>query len=248
MGNAWGNYRSRTVVRGDTRRETALERERRYLKLKVPNSLDYNIAIVDGVEQRLAIIDSDNYDQKTICSMPGEDIRCGARVDWAGQHWLVITKDAKTELRTRCIMLQCNYLLRFVGYDGSIQERWCYIEDGTKYLTGEWTDGFFVMTRGDSRIAMTITKDEYTSKFNRESRFLIDDYDSEDVLAYRLTKPMKVGGTYGELDNTNGVFKFVLSECNREDDDNIELHIADYYNSYPKEKNKDAPEGKKVWI
>ena len=117
-----------------------------------------------------------------------------------------------------------------------------------KDLTGEWTDGFFVMTRGDSRIAMTITKDKYTSKFNRESRFLIDDYDSEDVLAYRLTKPMKVGGTYGELDNTNGVFKFVLSECNREDDDNIELHIADYYNSYPKEKNKDAPEGKKVWI
>ena len=134
MGNAWGNYRSRTVVRGDTRRETALERERRYLKSKVPNSLDYNIAIVDGVEQRLAIIDSDNYDQKTICSMPGEDIRCGARVDWAGQHWLVITKDAKTELRTRCIMLQCNYLLRFVGYDGSIQERWCYIEDGTKLI------------------------------------------------------------------------------------------------------------------
>ena len=47
MGNAWGNYKSRTVVRGNTRRETALERERRYLRLKVPNSLDYNIAIVD---------------------------------------------------------------------------------------------------------------------------------------------------------------------------------------------------------
>ena len=95
---------------------------------------------------------------------------------------------------------------------------------------------------------MTITRDEYTSKFKRESRFIIDDYDADEPLAYRLTKPLKTGSTYGELGEVNGVYKFVLAECNREDTDNIELHIANYYEKYPKENIEDVPPGKKVWI
>ena len=52
---------------------------------------------------------------------------------------------------------------------------------------------------------------------------------------------------------------FVLTECNTEDSDNIELHIANYYDHFPKEKpdepdtppgddTPDVPDGKKVWF
>ena len=73
--------------------------------------------------------------------------------------------------------------------------------------------------RGDSRISLTLAKDEYSIQLNRNNRFLIDDYDSKNVLAYRLTKPFKLGGSY----NGEGVLNFVLTECNTEDSDNIEL-------------------------
>lgn len=102
-------------------------------------------------------------------------------------------------------------------------------------LTGEYGDNDFIVTRGDSRISLTLAKDEYSIQLSRENRFLIDDYDSKNVLAYRLTKPFKLGGTY----NGEGVLNFVLAECNTEDTDNFELHIANYYDHFPK-KSEDG--------
>lgn len=72
---------------------------------------------------------------------------------------------------------------------------------------------------------MTIARNEHTVKFGREYRFLIDDPDSGDKLAYLLTKPLKVGKTY----NNKGIYSFVLQEVVSTDDDNMELGIADYY-------------------
>ena len=128
-------------------------------------------------------------------------------------------------------MIQCNYLLRWVNEEKEIQERWCIIEDGTKYLTGEYGDRYFVVNRGDSRVYMTLPRDSETVKLDRKNRFIIDDYGSPIPIAYRLTKPFKLGGTY----NDEGVFKFVLTECNTEDDDDLVRHIADYYTEFPED-------------
>lgn len=185
--------------------------------------------------------------------MPDEDLPHGGLVEWMNNRWLIIEKDANNEVYTRCKMRQCNYLLRWVNPSGMIVERWCIIEDGTKYLTGEYGDNNFILTRGDSRISMIIARDSETIQLERDNRFLIDDYESHTPLAYRLTKPFKMGGNYNE----NGILSFVLAECNAEDDDNFDLHIADYYKYFPRPNNEtpvlppdDEEEitGKKVWF
>ncbi len=220
---------------------------------KIPGSLSYHNAVIDGEQRELAIIDSDNLDTKTLCSMPGEDLPHGGLVEWMDNRWLIIERDANNEVYTKAKMRQCNYLLRWIADDGSIVERWCIVEDGTKYLTGEYSDNDFIITRGDSRIALIIAKDRYTIRLNRDDRFLIDDYASPNVLAYRLTKPFKLGGGY----DNRGILSFVLQECNTEDTDNFELHIANYYDHFPRKENDctqeppmedDEPGGKKVWI
>lgn len=108
---------------------------------------------------------------------------------------------------------------------------------------------------------MTIARNAMTVKFGRERRFLIDDPESALMLAYQLTKPFKLGGTF----NNQGVFKFVLQEVNTTDDDNQELCIADYYKYFPitdstedgndtvneTDDTTETPEqntGKKVWL
>lgn len=102
-----------------------------------------------------------------------------------------------------------------------------------------------MVTRGDSRISMTIARNSDTIKFNREQRFLIDDPDSPHKLAYLLTKPLKLGGTY----NNQGVFKFVLQEVTATDDDNHVLGIADYYKYFPREPLEPKPsEGGGGWL
>jgi hypothetical protein len=143
-------------------------------------------------------------------------------------------------------MQQCNYLLKFIvindDKEPEIIERWCYVSDGTKYLTGETPNAYTdnSISLGDSRISMVIAKDQHTTMFTRENRFIIDDPDfigSKHALAYRLTKPFKLGGVF----NGRGVMGFVLSEVNTEDDDNLELLVADYYKYFPKDDTGTDP-------
>lgn len=83
---------------------------------------------------------------------------------------------------------------------------------------------------------MTISRNKDTVKFGRNHRFLIDDTDSGNKIAYLLTKPLKVGKTY----NNQGIFSFVLQEVVSTDDDNMELGIADYYKHFPDQKPDSA--------
>lgn len=251
----WDSYQSRLNTRGETRREAVLQKEKNFLLRKLPDHLSYHTAIIDGEEREVAIINSDNFEIKTIISMPGEDITGGSLVEWMDNKWIVTAKDANNEVYTKATMTQCNYLVRWIADDGEIVERWCIIADGTKYLVGETVSQYNDngMSLGDTRISMTIPRDPYTLKLSRDNRFLIDDYDSENVLAYRITKPFKIGGVY----NGEGAITFVLIEVNTEDDDNLDLHIADYYKHFPREdthsvqenkENISSQNGKKVWL
>lgn len=251
--NPWETYEARVDAVGRTKRDITFRREQRFLNMKMPTSLSYHALTIDGEPRELAVINSDNLNMKMLHSLPGEDLPHGGLVEWMDNHWLIIEKDVNNELYTTAKMQQCNYLLKWIE-DGNIIERWCIVEDGTKYLTGEYGDNNFVLLRGDSRVSVTIARDEHTAILNRESRFLIDDPDSEDVLAYRLTKPFKLSNTF----NNEGVYKFVLTECNTEDTDNTELLIADYYKYFPRDTEggnpspapppDDTQPGKKVWL
>ena len=77
---------------------------------------------------------------------------------------------------------------------------------------------------------MTIGRNKHTIAFERENRFLIDDPESKNKLAYLLTKPLKTGRSYDK----GGVFSFVLQEVVATVDDNMELGIADYYKYFPR--------------
>lgn len=245
--NVWESYE---YLNNMTRRDTRVEREKRLLLNKMRHSPSFHHVVIDGIDRDVAITNTDNLDTKHIYSLPGEDIPHGGYVEWMDNHWLVTERDANSEIYTKAIMLQCNYLLKWVDDEDVIHEQWCIVEDGTKYLTGEYEDRNFVVTRGDSRIAVTIARNEHTSKLGRKNRFLIDDPNSTEVLAYALTKPLKLSNVF----NGNGIFKFVLQEVNTTDDDNQELRIADYYIHFPKD-TATTPEppigdkpGKKVWL
>lgn len=236
--SVWDSYENRMAISGHTKRESVLRRELHMLSAKLSDSLSFHSVEIDNATQEVAITNSDNLNEKTIYSLPSDVVKGGGLVSWMNNHWLITECDANTEIYTKAKMRQCNHLLRWVDADGKTHEQWCIIEDGTKYLTGEYEDRNFVVTRGDSRIAMTIAKNEDTVKFSRESRFLIDDPESQIKLSYLLTKPLKVGMVY----NTDGVYSFVLQEVVSTDDDNHELGIADYYKYFPKDPSHTHPD------
>lgn len=255
--SVWDTYQNRIDASGSTKREVFFNRIARSLSVKSKDSLSHKSVLIDGMPKNVTIINSDNLNEKIMLSLPGEDIRCGSLVEWANNYWLVNEKDANNELYTKVKLLQCNHLLKWVDNHNIIREQWCVIKDGTKYLTGEFEDKNFVVTRGDSRISMTIAKNEHTVKFGRTHRFLIDDPDSDNSLAYLLTKPLKVGNHY----SGDGIYIFVLQEVVSTEYDNMDLGIADYYRHFPRETtvdlsvetqidpdNSSTGAGKKVWL
>lgn len=268
--NPWNTYQSRMEVHGSTQRAAAYNREVHFIETKLPNNLSYqavniypneyecNINSEESAQhmlsQEVAIDNTDNLNEKTIYSMPNEDLQLGSLVYWMNSYWLITERDANTTLYTKAKLIQCNHLLKWISpdKDHKIMEQWCIVEDGTKYLTGEMEDRQFANTRGDSRTAMQIAKNKYTSQFTRESRFLIDDDDTPHKMAFLLTKPFRRGAIY----NGEGIFKFVLQEVTATDYDNHELGIADYYKYFQRnsiediDTDKDISEYKKrkVWL
>nr|DAF12260.1 MAG TPA: head closure knob [Caudoviricetes sp.] len=262
--SAWDNYEKRITIHGPTKRSSAYKRECRFIDQKLKDNLSYQPVkifprefcfnvntrpIRQHVEDRnVAIIDSDNLNEKVIYSMPSEDIQLGSLISWMDNYWIVTERDANTTLLTRAKLTQCNHLLRWITPSGIIVEQWCVVEDGTKYLTGELEDRKFIVTRGDARIAVLISKNKYTDLMDRESRFLIDDPDTEHKMSFQLTKPLKVGMSYG----SDGVYKFVMQEVTATEYDDHVRGIADYYRYFPEDPDNpvagEEPPKKGAWL
>lgn len=156
--------------------------------------------------------------------MPGERLVCGTYVKWMDNTWLITNLEATYQLYQSATMRQCNYCLKWINDEGAIVSRQVYVEDGTKYMTGEYYQG--MMTVGDARYQVTMPRDEQTAKINRGDRFIIDDPLTPSPLAFEVTKPNRVSNTYVD---EHGVYITMMVESNLRDDDNAELMIANYY-------------------
>lgn len=92
--------------------------------------------LIDGIPQKVLITHRQKTGEKRISSMPNGHLIHGGIVDFANAKWLITELDADNEIYDRGIMLRCNYLVRWIGRDGDLKEKWCIIEDGTKLKRG----------------------------------------------------------------------------------------------------------------
>lgn len=234
----WNAYASRLGIdnnTSNTKRTTRLTHIQEQMNRKIVSSLSYNEVTINGSPRQISIIDvSDDYNVKKIFSLPDENIEHGGLVVWNDSHWLITEINPRKETYSEGKMTQCNHILKWIDDEGNIIEKWCIVVDGTKYLIGEKSED--MMSIGDARIAVTVGRDKDTVKLSRGKRFLIDDEDTDEILAYQITKPNRFFNTYGG----KGVYRFILNEVNLTDEDNIELRIADYYNWKPKKSRPES--------
>ena len=230
--DAWKTYKARlgvlTSSDRDNKRDSAATHTQESIRRKISSSLSYNLAKCNGCDIEISVGDiTGDFTTKKVFSMPGATLPHGSIIDWDNSKWLVTEVDAHHALYTEGRMRRCNYYLKWIDNNGNVIGRWCVVEDGTKYLIGEKSSD--IMSIGDARIAVTIGKDSDTNKLHRGHRFLIDDMDSCEVLAYEITKPNKLFNVY----NGKGVFRFIMNEVNLTDNDNVDARIADYYSWKP---------------
>jgi len=216
----WDIYEERMSATGLTRRDARLRRLKDSISRRVVHSLSYHDVLINDVACTVAITKTAEKTEKNIMSMPGEHIPHGGLVEYEQSMWLVTELDAESEVYDKGLMVRCNHVLKWTSKDGTLKTKWCVVEDGTKYLIGE--KAAEILTIGDSRIALTVPKDEDTVELKRGMRFLINDEDSEEPLAYQITKSNKLFNVY----NGAGVFRFILNEVESIPNDDHEMHIA----------------------
>lgn len=217
------SYRKRLGHQPTNARERWKRNTQNWLSKKLPSSLSYYDLLVDGEARRCAVLSTQNTNERRICTMPGETLTCGSYVEWMDNVWLIVQLDAPYEVYQGALMIQCNYLLKWINDEGQIVERWSIVNDGTKYLTGEYYQQ--MMTVGDSRVQLYIPKDEETIRLNRGRRFVIDNEGAPEPMVYELSKINRTGNVYNE----RGIYIHMLTETACSPDDNVELRIADYY-------------------
>lgn len=230
--SVWSTYEARFAQGNqdmDPRWNSAQDHIQSRMRRKLVSSLSYKRVKCSGADMQMAIVDvSNDFGTKKIFSMPGETLPHGSVIEWEDSYWLITELNAHKELCSEGKMRRCNYYLKWINDKGNVIGRWCVVEDGTKYLIGEREED--TMSIGDARMAVTIGKDTETSQISRGRRFLIDDIDSKDVLAFEVTKPNKMFNVF----NGKGVFRFIMGESNLTDNDNTQLRIADYYSWKPR--------------
>lgn len=230
--DAWSDYEALRKCKGKDRRTRSLNRERAYIGSKLSNSLSYKTVLIDGIETNVAITGKNDLSKRNIFSMPGETLTHGGIVDYADSKWIITSVKQETEVYQKGLMEQCNHLLKWIDSKGNTVEKWCIVADGTKYLVGEKSGD--IISIGDARIAVTVPKDGDTKRLKRGVRFLIDDTDAEEILAYEITKSNRLYNIY----NGKGVYRFIMKEDSTTDMDNLDLRIADYYRFYSEREDR----------
>lgn len=227
------NYKRRLSYLKDPPRERWLKNTQSWINSKLPNSLSFQTAVIDGEERKCAITSTQKLREKNIHTMPGETIFAGTYVEWANSVWLITSVDEYSEVYQTGLMVQCNYNLKWVNPRGEVVSRMVIAIDGTKYLTGEYSQQF--VTVGDARMQVTMPRDNETALIDRDDRFLIDDPKAEDIQAFEVTKLNRASSVY----NGHGIYVHMLVESPRNDEvDNYDLMIANYYDRI---KKPDAP-------
>lgn len=231
-----------------TQKEADLRAFRKEVERSFKETLNWEMAEVNGEEQELQIAPGGDGVTKKIKAKPGEVLRLGDIVKWQGTRWIINVLDADHQINYQGKMVQCNLLLRWQIEDGSVHQEFGWDKDGSKYCLGETHSNY--LDTGDFTMKVIVQVNPQTLKVRRGQRFLLGQYgEGTNPLAVEVTRVNGVTNTYEYEDDSeqrnSGIIELTLHETQfNENTDNAELGLADYFPSNePNAPNEaEAPE------
>lgn len=201
-------YEARVTLHGTTQRERNVNRFRDDISSLTLSNPSYKSILLNGEKTHIIINTGTKPYYKEFQGIPGQKVKAGDYIDFAGGHWIVVNADFDDEITCDGEITQCEYLLRWQNECGEIIERWAVITSASKYNDG--TDGNNVITLGSDQISVAVSVDDETIKLKKEmsKKFFIDNNKLEPTV-YELTGDGNVPNTY----DRRGVTSWILKEC-----------------------------------
>lgn len=229
--NSITNMIRRMAKRGRTPAERNMIHKQRTFDNYFNNTLNLHDCLVDGRPEKMVFQDhsqsnnKDLSDDKYIVCRNEVKIGVGSYVEWADEHWLVFTKEAKTIQTHQQLKIKIvNETIKWIK-NGKICNNgkgWgAYVQNQTLYTLGVSRQGNF-LDLVNAKMMMYMQNNEETAQLETGDRIFI---------GYGVYKVM-----FKDIVSRRGLINYLLEEDTMSSLDSKELGIADYY----KPENSDA--------
>lgn len=153
------------------------------------------------------------------------DVVYGDYFIWDDRWWMVTERDYDDEIYIHGKISQCNYCLRWQNDEGKIIQRWCVVNNVSKYNNGVF-QGKTVNTL-EATISVQLPSDEETVKIKRNRRFIMDMI-ADDPYVYEVSQRDVLTSQYGN----SGLITLAMTQVTTNDStDDYEKMIANYNDS-----------------
>lgn len=144
-------------------------------------------------------------------------------IKYGGSIWLIMTEPSNNCIYDKCILHQCNYVLKWQNANKDIIYCPASIENASQYNTGE--EGTKILMLGYNQLMAYVSLDYDTVAVDRKLRLFID-YNKVNPIPYKVTRPDTVTLSYGK----SRVMCIVLTEDQyNPKTDSIEDWLCDYF-------------------
>lgn len=153
----------------------------------------------------------------------GDSVKDYKYIKYDNKIWVIMTEPADNCIYDKCIIHQCNYVLKWQDDNGRVHFYPACIENASQYNTGE--DGNKTVTLGYNQLMAYLSLDDITVLIKRDKRMFID-YNHVEPIPYKVTRPDTVCFSYG----TSRVLSLIFTEDQfNPDTDSIEHWLCNYF-------------------
>lgn len=146
-------------------------------------------------------------------------------IKYDNQIWLIMNEPSDNCIYDKCVLHQCNYVLKWQLSNRDIVYYPSCIENASQYNAGE--EGNKTLVLGYNQIMVYLSMDDISVLINREQRMFVD-YNTVCPVPYRVTRHDTVCYSYGR----SRVLCLVMTEDQyNPDTDSIEEWLCDYVTS-----------------
>ena len=144
-------------------------------------------------------------------------------IKYDGAIWLIITEPADNCIYDKCVLHQCNYILKWQNANKDIIYCPASIENASQYNTGE--EGNKILILGYNQLMAYVSLDDDTVVIDRNLRLFVD-YNKINPIPYKVTRPDTVAFSYGK---NRGMCIVLTEDQYNPKTDSIENWLCDYF-------------------
>lgn len=182
----------------------------------------YRNVLRNDKKQDFIFKSTQEHNQFTVFTRPGEEINIGDILYWNNMHWLVKYKNFNDAMFNSATIVCCNRQISWQNSTGEIITRWCIAE---KPYTANIDEGD-TATLLNGRYNIDLPHDSETLAVPIGKRFMLDIIGGH-PMCYKLT--FSDVNTYKYQDSVGGFIEWNLeSDEYQENNDNVELMLCNY--------------------